>query len=112
MRGLRKLCFRPFSFLCFCIAALAYSCNQNAPPPANSAAYADVSKKENRLWTAPDSASLGDSESEKLIKYGRELIAHTSSYIGPHGSVSKLASGMNCQNCHLAAGTKPFGNNY
>lgn len=28
------------------------------------------------------------------------------------GSISKNANGMNCQNCHLNAGTKPFGNNY
>ncbi|MDX5480898.1 MAG: c-type cytochrome, partial [Hymenobacteraceae bacterium] len=44
--------------------------------------------------------------------YGRELIAHTARYLGPKGSVLHVSNGMNCQNCHLDAGTKAFGNNY
>lgn len=47
-----------------------------------------------------------------LILYGQELIAHTSTYLGPKGKVAKLTNGMNCQNCHLNAGNKPWGNNY
>ena len=47
-----------------------------------------------------------------MIRYGRELIANTAKYIGPQGNVAHLTNGMNCQNCHLEAGTKPFGNNY
>ena len=48
----------------------------------------------------------------KLILYGKELIANTSGYLGPKGSVMHLSNGMNCQNCHLDAGTRPMGNNY
>ena len=47
-----------------------------------------------------------------LIRYGRELIAHTALYLGPTGKVMAISNGMNCQNCHLKAGKKPFGNNY
>ena len=47
-----------------------------------------------------------------MIKYGRELIVNTSQYLGPNGSVAKMSNGMNCQNCHLDAGTKPYGNHY
>ncbi len=64
------------------------------------------------LWRAPDIATLEKDKSNELILYGRELIARTASYLGPHGSVMQISNGMNCQNCHLDAGTKPFGNNY
>src|SRR5690606_10965806 len=46
------------------------------------------------------------------IRYGREMIAHTAEYLGPKGKVMPVSNGMNCQNCHLDAGTRPFGNNY
>jgi thiosulfate dehydrogenase len=64
------------------------------------------------LWKAPDVATIPNTEEGKLIKYGRELISFTSKYLGPNGTVMSLSNGMNCQNCHLDAGTKPFGNNY
>jgi thiosulfate dehydrogenase len=48
----------------------------------------------------------------ELVLYGRDLIAHTSDYLGPKGSVKAMSNGMNCQNCHLNAGTQPWGNNY
>jgi thiosulfate dehydrogenase len=60
------------------------------------------------LWVAPDSASMPNPE----IRYGRELIAKTAYYLGPKGIVDSISNGMNCQNCHLEAGTKPFGNNF
>lgn len=66
------------------------------------------------LWTAPADwrmARLSPQE-QQLVKYGRELIAHTADYLGPKGSVRALSNGMNCQNCHLQAGTQPWGNNY
>lgn len=63
-------------------------------------------------WTAPDSASIPDNEEGRRILYGKQLVSHTAAYLGPQGSVMQITNGMNCQNCHLAAGTKPFGNNY
>jgi thiosulfate dehydrogenase len=48
----------------------------------------------------------------ELILYGRELISNTAFYLGPEGTVAQVSNGMNCQNCHLDAGTKPGGNNY
>lgn len=63
-------------------------------------------------WVAPDTLLIKDEKNAALIRYGRELIANTSHYLGPQGKVQKISNGMNCQNCHLAAGTKPFGNNY
>lgn len=65
-----------------------------------------------KLWQAPDTLSIPDNPEGSLIKYGRELIAHTAVYLGPNGKVSTISNGMNCQNCHLKAGTVPYGNNY
>jgi thiosulfate dehydrogenase len=64
------------------------------------------------LWKAPDLAALPATAEGDQIRYGRELIAHTARYLGPKGSVLQISNGMNCQNCHLDAGTRPFGNNY
>jgi thiosulfate dehydrogenase len=47
-----------------------------------------------------------------MVIYGQDLIAHTSKYFGPKGSISHTTNGMNCQNCHLDAGTRPWGNNF
>lgn len=68
--------------------------------------------KDAGLWKSPDPATIPDNSEGELIRYGQELIAHTSAYLGPEGKVRQISNGMNCQNCHLKAGTVPFGNNY
>jgi thiosulfate dehydrogenase len=70
-----------------------------------------LSQKE-PLWIAPDSNSIPNDEYGDLISYGKKLISHTSRYIGPRGSISKYANGMNCQNCHLDAGTRAWAGNF
>jgi thiosulfate dehydrogenase len=73
----------------------------------------EESGSETALWTAPDPQALPNGPEKDLILYGRDLIEHTAKYFGPKGSVKAGATnGMNCQNCHLKAGTQPFGNNY
>ncbi|CAN5567369.1 hypothetical protein BH23BAC1_BH23BAC1_32870 [soil metagenome] len=64
------------------------------------------------IWKAPDINSVPLTPEGDLIRYGRDLVAHTSLYLGPKGKLGTISNGMNCQNCHLEAGTKPFGNNY
>lgn len=64
------------------------------------------------LWHPPDDSALPPGEAGDIIRYGRNLITHTAEYLGPKGKVMPISNGMNCQNCHLEAGTKPFGNNY
>ena len=63
-------------------------------------------------WQAPDSNSIPHTAAGDQVRYGRDLIARTAYYLGPKGKVAHISNGMNCQNCHLAAGTKPWGNNY
>lgn len=55
---------------------------------------------------------IKNKEERELVLYGKELIANTSAYLGPNGSVMQISNGMNCQNCHLDAGTRPDANNY
>ncbi|MDR7130434.1 thiosulfate dehydrogenase [Algoriphagus sp. 4150] len=64
------------------------------------------------MWTAPDWNLVAKETNADEISYGRELIANTAEYLGPKGKVMKISNGLNCQNCHLVAGTVPFGNNY
>ncbi len=64
------------------------------------------------LWHAPDTSLITSLPNAALVRYGRELIANTATFFGPHGSVGQHSNGMNCQNCHLDAGTRPWGNNY
>lgn len=65
-------------------------------------------------WVAPslylDNELQG--EERRQVIYGEELIMHTARYFGPNGIIAHTTNGMNCQNCHLDAGTLPWGNNY
>ncbi len=71
-----------------------------------------VKKDATNYWAAPDINSITDAKHKEQVVYGQELIAHTAKYLGPNGSVLKISNGLNCQNCHLQAGTAVFGNNY
>lgn len=86
--------------------------------PDSNGLFTEAAREAYRLKLA-DSISywqppivVPDTISDK-ISYGKDLIAHTSHYFGPRGSIKPNATnGMDCQNCHLDAGTKTFGNNY
>jgi thiosulfate dehydrogenase len=73
----------------------------------SSSAY-DSSWKSPSLFT--DRTLEG--KDRELVIYGEKLITHTSFYLGPRGKVASISNGMNCQNCHLNAGKKTWGNNY
>jgi thiosulfate dehydrogenase len=73
---------------------------------------ASSSNTYSNLWKAPDINSLTKDAQGDEIRYGRELVAQTAKYLGPKGSVAQISNGLNCQNCHLEAGTAAFGNNY
>lgn len=63
-------------------------------------------------WTGAGAYQIPVDKEGELIRYGRNLVENTSYYLGPKGIVAHISNGMNCQNCHLDAGTKPWGNNY
>ncbi|SMO56239.1 c-type cytochrome [Solitalea koreensis] len=64
------------------------------------------------VWHAPDSLLIPATSEGELILYGKDLLNHTSVYLGPKGTIAQISNGMNCQNCHINAGTRLFGNNY
>ncbi|MDX2171845.1 MAG: c-type cytochrome [Bacteroidota bacterium] len=65
------------------------------------------------IWQVPDTSTIPQNEFGDAVRYGRDLIVNTAYYIGPEGKVSKnLGNKMNCTNCHLEAGTKPYAFNY
>lgn len=105
----------PLFGLCFLFLGLcgltAWTLIAGSSTPSAKTSEITDSGMEN-YWPAPDVESLPVGIESDEIRYGRELIAHTSIYLGPNGSVLQISNGMNCQNCHLEAGTKPFGNNY
>ncbi len=63
-------------------------------------------------WLAPDTSLIPHTAEGDLIRLGRRLIANTSFYFGPAGTINHRANGMNCQNCHLDAGTRIFSNSF
>jgi thiosulfate dehydrogenase len=89
---------------------ILYNTKDNKPVPGESVAAADTDTT--IYWMAPEISTITDSAKRSLVEYGKELIAHTSKYLGPKGSVMQMSNGMNCQNCHLQAGTATWGNNY
>ncbi len=64
------------------------------------------------LWAAPDSNTIPQNDSGDLIRYGKKLISSTSKYFGPGGNLGHNSNGMNCQNCHLDAGTRAWAGNF
>ncbi len=72
----------------------------------------DVEAKKDDVWLPPDSSFIPKASNAALVAYGKELVSHTAVYLGPRGKVMTISNGMNCQNCHLKSGTKPFGNHY
>lgn len=86
---------------------LFISCSEK---PAES--QPEISSEE-PLFIPPDTSTIPDGLYGDMIRYGRELIVNTAYYIGPQGVVShNLNNNMTCNNCHLDAGTRPFGFNY
>jgi thiosulfate dehydrogenase len=63
-------------------------------------------------WDPPDTNRIPSTPEGELIRYGKDLIANTALYLGPKGKIAAISNGMNCQNCHLDAGTRLWGNNY
>ena len=102
------LIIAPFLFIHFGDLKDLYA---TSPKIANNNT-SNLNDNTSKYWKAPSISSLADNPTTKQIIYGHDLIAHTAKYLGPAGNVQKLSNGMNCQNCHLNAGTKVFGNNY
>lgn len=80
--------------------------------PSNAKAFNETPT--DSTWVPPSLFvdNLLEGEEREMVIYGEDIVANTSRYFGPHGSVAAITNGMNCQNCHLNAGRKNWGNNY
>lgn len=88
---------------------MAVGCGVNEAPTNT----AKASNEDTTVHNPPDTADIPDNEFGDMVRYGRELIVNTPYYIGPDGIISKnLNNKMSCNNCHLDAGTRPFGLNF
>jgi thiosulfate dehydrogenase len=82
------------------------------PKPANNNLRDTLLKVKEPIWSPPDSNSIPLDASGDLIRYGKKLVRNTAFYFGPRGSVSHSSNGMNCQNCHLDAGTRAWAGSF
>jgi len=103
---MKPIYFNKISVVLFALALIIYSCNSSS----NSQVVANTDFDSTRLWVGWNQYHIPEKDS--LARYGHELIANTSYYLGPKGIVKQITNGMNCQNCHLNGGTIPWGNNY
>jgi thiosulfate dehydrogenase len=72
-----------------------------------------IAAKDTSIFIPPDTSTIPNDEFGKMVRYGRDLIVNTAKYVGPDGSAGKyLGNKMNCNNCHLDAGTRPYGLNF
>ena len=72
---------------------------------------ADVQQINLTDWTAPRINSVGDDAFGKMVKYGYALMTDTANHIGPTVADPAMRYGGNnldCQSCHLQAGTQPY----
>jgi thiosulfate dehydrogenase len=103
---MKPVCFFKIVFIVGGFASLLQACgSSNAYGVADNSAFDST-----RLWVGWNKYNIPESDS--MARYGHELIANTSYYLGPKGIVAQITNGMNCQNCHLNGGTVPWGNNY
>ena len=97
------------SFTILCIVAIVWkSADQQSKAIAAQQPFTDSSWHPPSLYTDREL----EGEQRRLVILGQDLIARTALYLGPKGSIANISNGMNCQNCHLQAGKKTWGNNY
>jgi thiosulfate dehydrogenase len=95
------------------LSLLLFACRENEPSallPQEQSSIQPTPLSE--FWQPLDVFGIYDNKKSKEVLYGRDLIIHTAYYFGPRGRIAQQTNGLNCQNCHLDAGTKVFGNNY
>lgn len=98
--------------LVFVAASAVYFLYLQGGAKTASVVYPRPASEANNLWSPPDSTLIPATADGRLILYGKELVQHTARYLGPQGKVKKISNGLNCQSCHLNAGTRPFANSF
>jgi thiosulfate dehydrogenase len=92
--------------------ALRHAYAESAALPSSAAVASPVAAPIENSWAIPDIDKLPDDDWGRIVRYGRDLVTKTASLIGPEVSdpAHRFAgNNLNCQSCHLEAGTKEFG---
>ncbi len=101
--------YRRILIVCWILSGLLFFYNRTSKPVlVPDIVVIDTAN----CWTGAGPYQIPIDSIGTLIRYGYQLISNTAQYLGPNGTVTHSTNGMNCQNCHLEAGTKPWGNNY
>lgn len=102
-----------FTLVLTLIACTQQNSNNNVTLKKDSITITTNPDYDEEVWQAPDTSTIPHNEFGDAVRYGRNLVLNTAYYIGPEGIISKnLGNKMNCTNCHLQAGTKPYAFNY
>ena len=100
-------------FILIGFAFLLFACEvSNSEEPTTQTSENIQATPVSEFWQPEDVFAIANEKKSDEVLYGRDLIIHTAYYLGPRGRIAQQTNGLNCQNCHLDAGTKPFGNNY
>jgi thiosulfate dehydrogenase len=97
------------------IATLLLSFSQGCNDESNKRPVSTLSVNQVNVISqpVPDTNKIPNTAEGENIRYGRKLIANTAVYIGPSGTAGRyLGNKMNCNNCHLDAGTRLRGLNF
>ena len=93
-----------------CGAVAMFGCNNTGNSPKENIPSV---KDTTAVYVPPDTSAIPHDQFGDMIRYGRDLVMNTAHYIGPDGTVGKyLGNKMNCANCHVDGGTRPFAYNY
>ncbi|HLP56488.1 MAG TPA: c-type cytochrome [Fluviicola sp.] len=99
------------ALLLFGVTILAVSCGPDAVEKVTP--VEEPEEEDTTAYLAPDTSAIPNDEFGDLVRYGRDLVQNTAYYLGPEGVKGKyLGNKMNCTNCHLDAGTRPYGLNF
>lgn len=94
-----------------CLSAILWKCASHDEQGTYEPVFAK--DKTEDVYLGPDTSNIPDGPEGDLIRYGKALIKNTAYYIGPDGVAGKyIGNKMNCTNCHLDNGTRPYGFNY
>lgn len=97
-------------YLVMPVMAFVYACNSSQSQAVNTNLNTADSLS---LFTPPDTSTIPHDQFGDMVRYGRELVVNTAKYLGPDGTVGHyLGNKMNCTNCHLDAGTRPYAFNF
>ncbi len=103
-------------FICFSCILIFGSCTDNKTKQKDIGVQTPKSDSliiDEPVWVVPDTSEIPKDEFGMEVRYGRDLILNTAYYLGPEGKIGKyLGNKMNCTNCHLNAGTKPYAFNF